>query len=199
MVSRAAGTHTKISEKVNLSFYVCISAGQPIIHIILPSHQHPRAAPHTNNSAKGIAHHLSTMSTPAPGEVTTHVAYPSKDPKSGDAITFDMPYYLSKHMPLIDKVWGPHGMIRWNITEFPEKDPLNGEPLPYRVQTTVYWKSIDDFKAAMADPNSQVTGKDVQKFSNVWPVIWVGGVAGSGDRDGIERNIKEFVYGEGGL
>lgn len=32
------------------------------------------------------------------------VSYPATDPKTGDALKFDMDYYLAKHMPLIDKV-----------------------------------------------------------------------------------------------
>lgn len=131
--------------------------------------------------------------------IATVVAYPAVDPKTNEPLTFDMPYYLSKHMPLIDKVWGKHGLLRWHITQFPNPDPFTGEAPLYGVQTTLYWNKIEDFQAAMADPGSQVTGKDVARFSNVHPVIWTGEVAGSQERDGVERNIAEFVYGEGGL
>ncbi|ETN37430.1 uncharacterized protein HMPREF1541_08421 [Cyphellophora europaea CBS 101466] len=131
--------------------------------------------------------------------ITTVVSYPSKDPKTGAPLTFNMEYYLSKHMPLIDKVWGKHNMLRWHIHQFPSPDPVTGEAPPYGVQTTIYWETVEDFKAAMADAGSAVTGKDVERFSNVWPVIWTGEVAGSEERGGVEENMKSFVYGEGGL
>ena len=139
------------------------------------------------------------MPPPSPSEITVVVAYPSTDPKTSDAIKFNMPYYLSTHMPLIDKVWGPHGMLRWSITEFPDPDPFSGQAPPYRVQTTLHWKSVEDFKAAMGDEGSKVTGEDVKNFSNVWPVIWVGTVTGSQGREEMEENMKNVVYGQAGL
>jgi uncharacterized protein (TIGR02118 family) len=141
---------------------------------------------------------MSTTSTTKP-LLATVVAYPSMHPTTSTPLQFNMPYYLSTHMPLIHKVWGPHGLLRWHIAQFPNPDPVTGEAPLYGVQTTLYWKSVEDFKAALADPGSQLTRKDVERFSNVMPVIWTGEVAGTGEREEIERDGREFVYGEGGL
>jgi hypothetical protein len=90
-------------------------------------------------------------------------------------------------------------MISWTITQYPSPDPVTGQNPPYGVQTTLYWNSVADFQAAMADEGSKVTGADVARFSNVWPVIWTGEVAAQEARDAIEKDMKEFTYGEAGL
>lgn len=131
--------------------------------------------------------------------VAVVVSYPSTDSKTSDPLKFDMDYYTSKHMPLIDKVWGPHGMLSWSINTFPNPDPFSGQAPPYGVQTTVIFESVDAFKAAMADEGSKVTGEDVANFSNVFPAIWTGEVGAKEGKEGIEKNRKEFVYGKAGL
>lgn len=90
-------------------------------------------------------------------------------------------------------------MLSWSINTFENPDPVTGQAPLYGVQTTIHWASVDDFKAAMADEGSQVTGADVAHFSNVFPLIWTGQTAASGNKEQIEKNRKEFVYGEAGL
>lgn len=67
------------------------------------------------------------------------------------------------------------------------------------MQATCIFASVEDFKAALADPGSQVTGADVKRFSNIYPAIWTGEPGASADREVIDKQMKEFVYGEAGL
>jgi hypothetical protein len=90
-------------------------------------------------------------------------------------------------------------MISWSINAFENPDPFTGQSAPYGVQTTILWHNLQDFKNAMADEGSKVTGADVANFSNVYPAIWTGETGASGDRQGIEKNMKDFVYGQSGL
>jgi uncharacterized protein (TIGR02118 family) len=101
------------------------------------------------------------------------VSYPSKHPESGETLKFNMDYYLSTHMPLIERVWGPYGLKSWSINRFSDPCPVSGGKPPYLVQTTCYFDSIDDFKKAL-EKGGEKTVPDVANFSNVFPVIWVG-------------------------
>ena len=107
--------------------------------------------------------------------VASIVAYPSRHPESGEALKFDMDYYLSDHMPLIEKAWSPFGMKSWSINQFPTTDALGQTP-PYGVQTTIYWEKADDFKAALNGPMKDECAADVKKFSNIFPAIWIGDI-----------------------
>jgi hypothetical protein len=57
--------------------------------------------------------------------------------------------------------------------QFQDPCPISGQTPPYFFQTTCYFDTIDDFKAAL-EKGSEETKPDVEKFSNVFPVIWVG-------------------------
>jgi uncharacterized protein (TIGR02118 family) len=112
-------------------------------------------------------------------KIAAVVAYPSKHPETGEPLQFDMKYYLSTHMPLIESVWGPHGLKSWSINEFPSPCPLTGQTPPYLVQTTAYFDSMEELKNAL-EKGSEKSRPDVEKFSNVFPVIWVGESVKSG-------------------
>jgi uncharacterized protein (TIGR02118 family) len=107
------------------------------------------------------------------------VSYPSKHAETGDDLKFDMNYYLSDHMPLIEKAWGPFGMRSWSINQLPNPDPVTGQAPPYGVQTTIYFDTVDDFKKALGGPMAEECSNDVKKFSNVYPSIWVGEITGT--------------------
>jgi uncharacterized protein (TIGR02118 family) len=119
------------------------------------------------------------MSSLTTTKLAAVVAYPSKHSETGEALRFDMEYYLSEHMPMIEKAWRPFGMRSWSVNQFPDPDPVTGQAPPYGVQTTVYWDKVEDFKAALSGPMKDETAKDVSVFSNVFPVIWVGEISGT--------------------
>ncbi|KAF1919896.1 hypothetical protein BDU57DRAFT_155474 [Ampelomyces quisqualis] len=106
-------------------------------------------------------------------KIAAVVAYPAKHPESGEPLAFDMEYYLASHMPMIEKAWGPYGLKSWSINTFADPCPLTGEKPPYLVQTTCYFDSVEDLRMAMRK-GSEETRSDVEKFSNVFPVLWVG-------------------------
>ena len=106
------------------------------------------------------------------------VSYPSKHPETGEPLKFDMDYYLNGHMPMIEKAWGPFGMRSWSISQFPDPDPVTGQAPPYGVQTTIYFDTVEDFQKALGGPMKDQTAEDVKVFSNIFPVIWVGEIAG---------------------
>ncbi|CAO2655002.1 Nn.00g117350.m01.CDS01 [Neocucurbitaria sp. VM-36] len=101
------------------------------------------------------------------------VSYPSKHPESGEALKFDMDYYISTHMPMIERTWGPYGMQSWSIIQFPDPCPMSGQTPPYLVQTTCYFDTVANLRTAF-EKGASTTVPDVEKFSNVFPAVWVG-------------------------
>lgn len=57
-------------------------------------------------------------------KVSCVVAYPSTT-KEGGETTFDMDYYLSTHMEMIDRFWKKHGMKSWEVQSFPKEQSLD--------------------------------------------------------------------------
>lgn len=112
-------------------------------------------------------------------KIASVVGYPSKHSETGEALVFDMDYYLSTHMPMIERLWGPYGLESWSINTFPATCPLTGNTPPYLVQTTCYFDTVENLKTAFEKGASE-SQPDVAKFSNVFPVIWIGEKGKSG-------------------
>jgi len=103
--------------------------------------------------------------------VSATVLYPAE----ADA-TFDMKYYLSTHMPLVQKHWGPHGLTDWKVIEF-QAGPDGSKP--YSVQATLTWKDGESLQKALAASETASIFGDVPNFSNKSPVFMAGAVVGS--------------------
>ncbi|KAF2750094.1 hypothetical protein M011DRAFT_474574 [Sporormia fimetaria CBS 119925] len=112
------------------------------------------------------------------------VAYPSTHPETSEPLQFNMSYYLSHHLPLIERVWAPYGLQSWSINEFQNPCPLTGKTPPYLVQATVYFDTLENFRIALEKAVAE-TGPDLENFSNVQPVVWVGGEKGTGVVEGV--------------
>ena len=98
------------------------------------------------------------------------VLYPNVD----DA-TFDLDYYLAKHMPLVMRLFGPHGMTGWRVSRL--VGTPTGARSPYSIAATLEFPTPEAFKAALAAEAKAVLG-DVPNFSNKEPVIMIGEIVG---------------------
>ena len=87
--------------------------------------------------------------------------------------TFNLDYYLKKHMPLVREKFGPHGLKSWRVLK------ATGDKPPYSIIATLEFDTVDQFKAAVAAEGKPVFG-DVPNFSNKSPVVVIGDVVGSG-------------------
>jgi len=95
------------------------------------------------------------------------VLYPS-----GDGATFDMEYYLAKHMPLVMSKWKESGLTGYSVLKF-------SEGAPYAVQATLNFSSLADFhKAAGGEHTAEIMG-DVKNFSNKEPTLMPAEVMGA--------------------
>ncbi|OJJ05536.1 hypothetical protein ASPVEDRAFT_86880 [Aspergillus versicolor CBS 583.65] len=103
------------------------------------------------------------------------VAYPARKP-NGELARFNLEYYLTKHMPMIDEYWGPCGLKAWDVFEFPLQSPLSGKDVEYSVLATLEFDSLEGLKNAL---QSKETRADVAMYCDVQPCIWVSEKVGS--------------------
>ena len=90
--------------------------------------------------------------------------------------TFNLEYYLAKHMPLVAEKFTPHGMKGWRVLKA-VGTPTGAKPL-YSVIATLEFDTPDQFKAAVAAEGGPVFG-DVPNFSNKDPIVVIGDVVGA--------------------
>ncbi|KAH7141041.1 hypothetical protein EDB81DRAFT_948737 [Dactylonectria macrodidyma] len=94
-------------------------------------------------------------------------------PNEPDA-KYDIDYYLTKHMPMIQERWGKYGVISWSATKF--IDGLDGSPSPYAFGSVVNWDNADQVKTAFAGPEVADIMRDVSNFSNKQAIFLLGEV-----------------------
>lgn len=119
-----------------------------------------------------ISHICNPQALPSPKQTSNMagaqvvIAYPRAEDQR-----FDMDYYLTKHMTLAASHWKKHGLKSYDVTE------LNAES-PYHICTTAYWGSLDDWNAAIKDESIGEIMADVEKFTNLKPIILYGKIVG---------------------
>ncbi|KAF3057606.1 hypothetical protein CFAM422_012403 [Trichoderma lentiforme] len=82
--------------------------------------------------------------------------------------TFDMTYYLEKHMPKVERIWRKHGLRSWHVTKY--NSTLDGPKPTYLLGTTIEWGSEDDMKATLKDPEVAELFEDFENFGNTPPI-----------------------------
>lgn len=94
-------------------------------------------------------------------------------PNEPDA-DYDIEYYATKHMPLIQTLWSKYGLTSWSMTKF--IDGIDSSSPLYAFGSTVTWDSIEQVKAAFAGPEASEIMGDVRNFSNKDPIFLTGEV-----------------------
>ncbi|KAH6679905.1 ethyl tert-butyl ether degradation EthD [Plectosphaerella plurivora] len=94
-------------------------------------------------------------------------------PNEADA-EYDIDYYITKHMPLIQSRWGKYGVKSWSVTKF--GNGVDGSAPLYAFGSTVNWDNHEQIKTAFAGPEVGEIMGDVPNFSNKQPVFLVGEV-----------------------
>ena len=85
---------------------------------------------------------------------------------------FNMDYYMSSHMPMVEKKWSQYGLKSWKVIDF-------GKDAEYCVQATLEFGSVGDFEKAGAGPEVGEVMGDVKNFSDKNPLIIHGKVQGT--------------------
>ncbi|KAJ4148602.1 hypothetical protein LMH87_003065 [Akanthomyces muscarius] len=91
---------------------------------------------------------------------TVNILYPSGH-------SFDLDYYLNKHMPIVQKNWKPFGLQSWEIIVL--------EPgQQYQVQAILKWDTLESLaKAKGGEAGAKVFG-DIAQFTTAKPDVVVG-------------------------
>ena len=93
-----------------------------------------------------------------------------------DDATFDLDYYMAKHMPLVEEKFKPFGIEGWRVLKA-VGTPSGGKPA-YSVIANLEFDTADQFLAAVAAEGGPVFG-DVPNFSNKDPVVVIGDLVGA--------------------
>jgi uncharacterized protein (TIGR02118 family) len=99
------------------------------------------------------------------GLIKVTVFYPNGKDK-----TFDMEYYIRKHIPMV------LGLLGEGVELGAIEMGLNGGkpaiPPPYLVMSHIYFDTIEDFERAYR-PNEQEIIRDMPNYTNCEPIIQV--------------------------
>jgi uncharacterized protein (TIGR02118 family) len=92
--------------------------------------------------------------------------------KSG--VRFDHGYYLSKHLPLVGAIMGPHGVKRVEVVKIgPNPD---GSTPQYQVMFSAYFESSAALQKAMSEPRMPEIMGDIRNYHDGAPDLMIGDV-----------------------
>ena len=86
---------------------------------------------------------------------------------------FDMPYYCSKHIPMVQRLLGPS--LKNVAVEEGIAGASAGSPPAYLAMGHLYFESVDAFQQSWAPHAAQIVG-DVPNYTNSEPVIQISAV-----------------------
>ncbi len=89
-------------------------------------------------------------------------------------VRLDEQYYLTKHVPLVDRVWGPQGLERTEVRKLTAT--ADGSAPPYQIIFSMYFPSLETFQAALQHPTSAEVMDDVKNYYDGMPEILFGEV-----------------------
>ncbi len=94
-----------------------------------------------------------------------------------DDATFDLDYYMTRHMPMVGEKLGPHGLKGWRVVR--AVSAPGGGKLAFSMMATLEFDTVEQFKAATSAEGRAVFG-DVPNFTNKQPLVVIGEVVGAG-------------------
>jgi uncharacterized protein (TIGR02118 family) len=101
------------------------------------------------------------------------VMYPNKPDTK-----FNTKYYLDYHMPLVERVWKPFGLLKWELIQaVPGLDGNEGNLYMYNVLS---WRDQEGYIAASAVPDTTKIWDDLPNVCNHPPSVVMGDRVASG-------------------
>jgi uncharacterized protein (TIGR02118 family) len=98
------------------------------------------------------------------------VMYPA-----GAQSTFDLDYYMKKHIPLVKERWTPLGLKNLQVVRGTAKG--DGSAADYQVMAFLTFGSDGDFKAAGKAHGTEIFA-DIPNFTNTQPTLQINDILG---------------------
>jgi len=105
------------------------------------------------------------------GMVKVSVLYPNVEGGK-----FDMEFFIHRHLPLVDRVWGA-ALVKREI-DAGLAGPGPGTRPTYVAMAHLYFESIETFQAALGPQHKQLE-KEAPEFTDIKPIIQVSDVVRS--------------------
>ncbi len=99
------------------------------------------------------------------GMIKVTVMYPR-----GEGKTFDMDYYKTTHMPLMQKLFGES--MKFYTIDKGLKSGMPDTPLPYEVIGNLYFDGMAGYDAGMKANVDEIRA-DIAKYTNIVPVVQI--------------------------
>jgi uncharacterized protein (TIGR02118 family) len=97
--------------------------------------------------------------------VVISVTYPATN-----GSRFDLDYYTTKHLPLLQSLWGDFGLV--STTVLKGIGTPDGRPVVYRMIALLTFESADHFQRAAQQHGKEVMA-DIKNFTNIKPVVQI--------------------------
>ncbi|WP_419757885.1 EthD family reductase [Acidisoma sp.] len=85
--------------------------------------------------------------------------------------TFDLAYYMAKHMPLVEEKFKPFGLRSWRVLR--GVSDQSGGDAKFGIIANLEFDTAQQFRDAVAAEGGPVFG-DVPNFTNLTPVVVIG-------------------------
>ena len=82
-------------------------------------------------------------------------------------VRLDEQYYLTKHVRLVERVWGPQGLERVEVRKLTAT--VDGAAPPYQIIFSAYFPSLEALQAALQHPTSADVMNDVKNYYDGTP------------------------------
>ncbi|WP_422860328.1 EthD family reductase [Flagellimonas sp. S174] len=114
----------------------------------------------------GFQQNMSTKTSEVKKEmIKVTIMYPNEEGK-----TFDMEYYSTKHMPLLDSLFGD--VLKAIHIDKGISGRTPNDPPPYLAIGYLYFDSVEDYGNAFG-PNAEKILSDIPNYTNIQPVVLI--------------------------
>ncbi|NNC70748.1 MAG: EthD family reductase [Flavobacteriaceae bacterium] len=89
---------------------------------------------------------------------------------NGEDKTFDMAYYATKHMPMLDSLFGD-ALKQYNIDKgMAGRTP--DDPIPYAAIGYLYFDTLEAYETSFGPHAEKIIG-DIPNYTNIQPIIQI--------------------------
>ncbi|MEM6801101.1 MAG: EthD family reductase [Bacteroidota bacterium] len=99
------------------------------------------------------------------GMIKVSILYPNEEGKS-----FDMDYYASKHMPMLEELFGDS--LKKLEIDLGKAGRTPEEPIPFLAVGYLYFESLEAYQAAFGPHADKIRG-DIPNYTNIQPIVQI--------------------------